>query len=370
MKILYVLEYFYPHIGGVETLFNSLTKKVTEEGHSITVITNKYSKELRSTEIIDGVKIKRYPFRNRYLFTLLAIFPAIREALRHDIIHTTSYNAGLPSYFAGFLTRTKVIITFHEVWNELWDGLPFMGSISRFFHRSFEAFLLKLPFTKFIAVSNSTKQALISAGVNSKRVKRIYNGLDYQALHPTQRIRDRTTAFHFCYFGRLGVSKGIDILMEAVIKLNESTKAHFKLTLIVPKEKNAIQTFVFDTIEKHKLHPVIDIKHELSRKDLLDELAKVDAIIIPSYSEGFGFTAAEASALGIPIITSGKGSLPEVVSGKHMTFTPYSSEGLVESLHKAIADEWEHDLPLKRFNLDESVNEYVKLYRELHTKLT
>ena len=367
MRILYVLEYFYPHIGGVETLFESLTKKVTEEGHSITIITNKYSKNLPSSEILNGVKIKRYPFGNRYLFTLLAIFPTIREAVRHDIIHTTSYNAGLPSFFAGLLTRTKVIITFHEVWANLWDGLPFMGSISRFFHRTFEAFLLKLPFTSFVAVSDSTKQALIYAGVQDKRVIRIYNGLDYNDIPTTQRLSKIGSVFNFCYFGRLGISKGIDVLMEAIVKLKESNLDTFKLTLIIPKEKNAIYTYVFDTIDTYNLASVIDIKHELSRKDLFQELANSDAIIIPSYSEGFGFTAAEASALGIPIISSGKGSLPEVVSGKYVEFSPYSSDGLVKSMQLVLQGKWEHNVPLKTFGLDKSVKEYVKLYHKLHS---
>jgi glycosyltransferase involved in cell wall biosynthesis len=369
VKILYVLEYFYPHIGGVETLFESLTKKVSEEGHTITVITNKYSKELKSVEIIDGVTIKRYPFMNRYLFTLLAVFPTIKEALKHDIIHTTSYNAGLPSFFGGLLTRTKVIITFHEVWTELWDDLPFMGFISRFFHRSFEAFLLKLPFTKFVAVSNSTKQALLSSGVNSDRVLRIYNGLDYEKLVPTPKRKNKTdAAFAFCYFGRLGVSKGLNVLMEAMVKLKQSSKVgSFKLTLIVPKEKNAVQAYVFDTIKENDLESIIEFKHELSREALFEELAQVDTIIIPSYSEGFGFTAAEASALGIPIISSGRGSLSEVVSGKHLEFSPYTGEGLFKSLQLAMKGEWEKDQPLIKFNLSESVDEYVQLYHEIHT---
>jgi len=369
VKILYVLEYFYPHIGGVETLFQSLTKKVSEEGHSITVITNKYSKELSSLEIIDGVKIKRYPFGNRYLFTLLAIFPVIREALRHDIIHTTSYNAGFPSYFAGYITRTKVIITFHEVWSQLWDGVPFMGSISRFLHRSFEAMLLKLPFTKFVAVSDSTKNALVAAGVKETRVIRIYNGLDYEDFPSSERKAVIDDTFNFCYFGRLGVSKGIDVLMEAVLKLKDSRQEAYTLTLIIPKEENAILSYVFKLIEEYNLNSIIKIKHELSRENLFQELVKADAIIIPSYNEGFGFTAAETSALGIPIISSGKGSLPEVVSGKHIEFTPYSGDGLAESMKQAMNGDWQHDVPLKKFNLDESVNNYIDLYHDLHTRV-
>ena len=39
MKILFVLENFYPNIGGVETLFKSLTEQLVREGHEVMVIT-------------------------------------------------------------------------------------------------------------------------------------------------------------------------------------------------------------------------------------------------------------------------------------------------------------------------------------------
>ena len=369
MKILYVLEYFHPHIGGVETLFKSLTEKVIDQGHSVTVITNKYDKKLPSQEIINGVLVKRYPFQNRYLFTILALIPAFKEAWSHDIIHTTSYNAGFPSFFAGFLSRTKVVITFHEVWKDLWNELPFMSGMSRILHRWFESFLLALPFASFIAVSENTKQALLKAGVSPKKVHRIYNGLDYSmSLPPKARIASDET-YNFYYFGRLGVSKGIDILLGAVALAKESANRSFVLHLIIPREENPIFAYARKVIKESELDHFISIKHELTKEELQNELRNnADAVIIPSLSEGFGFSAAEASALGVPIISSGKGSLPEVVSGTFSVFSPYSKVGLAKTMQDALDDIWENKNSLKEFSLDESVSEYINLYHELYTR--
>ena len=369
MKILYVLEYFHPHIGGVETLFKSLTENVIDQGHSVTVITNKYDKNLPSKEMVNGVLVKRYPFQNRYLFTLLALIPAIKEAWSHDIIHTTSYNAGFPSFFAGFISRTKVVITFHEVWKDLWNDLPFMSGMSRMLHRWFESFLLALPFASFIAVSENTKQALLKAGVSPKKVHRIYNGLDYSISLPTKKHTASDKTFNFYYFGRLGVSKGIDILLGAVTLAKESAKRSFVLNLIIPKEENPIFAYTRKVIKENDLDSFISIKHELKKEELQKELRNnADAVIIPSLSEGFGFSAAEASALGIPIISSGNGSLPEVVSGTFSVFRPYSKEGLAKTMQDVLEDKWENKDSLKEFSLDESVSEYIKLYHELHTR--
>ncbi|NCQ82196.1 glycosyltransferase family 4 protein [bacterium] len=50
------------------------------------------------------------------------------------------------------------------------------------------------------------------------------------------------------------------------------------------------------------------------RKDLIHKVASVDAVIMPSLSDGFGLVAAEVSSLDVPLIISHTASLPEVAS--------------------------------------------------------
>ena len=153
MKILFVLENHYPNIGGVETLFKNLTEALAENNIVVTVVTTQFDKKLLREETIKNVKIIRLPFYNRYIFTFLAFIPLLSYARKHDIIHTTSYNAGVPAFLAGLLTRTKTIITFHEVWGKLWFKLPYMNKLSLLLHYTFEKILLALPFSHYISVS-------------------------------------------------------------------------------------------------------------------------------------------------------------------------------------------------------------------------
>ena len=67
MKVLFLLEYYEPHVGGVETLFKSLAVQLVKRGYQVTVLTNKYDSSLKSKEIIEGVEVIRYRFDNRYL---------------------------------------------------------------------------------------------------------------------------------------------------------------------------------------------------------------------------------------------------------------------------------------------------------------
>ncbi len=362
MKILFVLEYYYPHIGGVETLFKSLVDQLTDSGHQVTIITQRFNSKLPKIERSRNCTIRRYTFFNRYIFTLLAFFPTMWHASGHDIIHTTSYNAGLPAFFAGFFTRKKVIITFHEYWGKLWFDLPFMGGFQKRLHYWFERFLVRLPFAKFVADSESTKAALSKGGVSDSKLSRIYCGLDYNQFEK-RFIVPENDPYQFIYFGRLGISKGLDLLLGGAHLLHESGHS-FKLNIVIPtKPKNLLQE-VEALVDKYHLSEYINFHHELSRKDLFDLIQQSDCVVIPSYSEGFGFAAAESVALGMPIISSHQGSLPEVVQGKHLVMKEFSKTGLKDAMQQAMEGKWDYTTP-KQFPLAEFGSQYIQLYKEL-----
>jgi len=362
MKILFILENYYPNIGGVETLFRSLSSSLVKEGHQVTILTNRFNQTLPKEELLDGAQIIRVPYYNRYIFTFFAWLKAFRLAREHDLIHTTSYNAGIPAFIAGFLSRKRVIITFHEVWGKLWFRLPFMSKFSLLLHYLFEKALLTLPFYKFIAVSKSTQSSLINAGINKSKILHIYNGIDYNEFESTDNNRLESDPFVFTYFGRLGISKGLDILLKSFLLIKEEK---IRLKLIIPKTPQKFLLTIKGLIEQYNLDSIVEIKHELPKEKLLNEIKNSNAVIIPSYSEGFCYTAVESMALKIPIITSGQAALAEVTSGKHLIMKDLSPNSLAFCLKRAINNEWE----FKKYNIyriDDTVKEYINLYREVN----
>ena len=364
MKILFVLENHYPKIGGVETLFKDLTDSLAEAGHKITVLTNRApSDKLKANESYHpNLTIIRKTFFNRYLFTFFAWIPAFFLARKHDLIHTTSYNAALPAYIAGFLTRKKVIITFHEVWGKMWFDLPHFGKISLYFHYLFEQLLLKLKFHKFIGVSQFTADRLISHGIKKDRVTMIYNGLNYTEFEGSKKENKQNNPFTFLYFGRLGISKGLDILIDGASLLQED----FKLNIIVPLSPKSLLDDLKERIQKKGLYDKVQLFHELAFSELKQKVSSSDTVIIPSYSEGFCFTAAESIAMGVPVISSGNGALAEVVSGKHLVMKTFDGAGLADCMKLAFNDQFEIT-EIKKFNLKDSVKNYMELYSTLET---
>lgn len=158
MKVLFVLEYYYPNVGGIEKLFKGLAESLAKEGHEVMVLTNKFKKSIPIDEIINNVRIKRLNLKNRFYFTFFSLPSVIKYGRHFDIIHTTSYNAALPACLASLLLKKKVIITFHEVWGKLWFKLPFINPIQKSLYYLFEKLILALPFHKYVAVSEATKK--------------------------------------------------------------------------------------------------------------------------------------------------------------------------------------------------------------------
>ncbi len=358
MKILYVLENFHPKIGGVETLFKNLTDELSNKGHEITILTNRTPGDdlIPRERINKNLYVVRVPFINRYLFTFLAWIPALFLAKGKDLIHTTSYNAAIPSFLTAFFMRKKSVITFHEVWGNLWFDLPFFSKFSLRLHYWFEQTILKIPFKKFIAVSEYTKNQLIKNGVEANKVHRIYNGIEYGKTEKVS--KEKNNPFRFLYFGRLGISKGLDVLLEATSMLD----ADFELHLIVPNNDKKFLKLIKDLMAQLKISEKIVFHHNLPKAVLIAKVQKADTVIVPSYSEGFCFTAVETIALETPIIASKKGALSEVVSGTHLFFDPFTSEELSIQMKKAMEGKFV-EAEKKIYELEDSILAYQEFYK-------
>jgi glycosyltransferase involved in cell wall biosynthesis len=359
MNILFVTDFFKPHIGGVEKLFDSLTEKLAKKGDNIAFITWKYDRKLASYENLNGIKVFRISSPSRFLFSLFALPKIIKEARKADFIHTSTYSSALGSWFAGKVTKKKVIITVHEAWGNQWLKLPFLSWFEKRGFRWFEKWLLKLDFEKQIAVSDFTAKSLAEIGVPDKKIIRIYNGITYNL----PQWKDPGLPYTFTYFGRTGSSKGLDILIEAAEQFIVN-HPHIRFKFILSPQSKKIFRIITQRIKKGTLHNSSKIFIKLPYSLLLNELLQSNCIVIPSYCEGFGFTAAEASAMNIPIISSGRGSLNEVASGRIITMKELTASSLFEALEAALNNQFK-EIPLRYFSVEDFVLKHISLYEKV-----
>ena len=361
MRILFVLEHFYPYVGGAEQLFWVLSTSLAKAGHEVAVVTTLFREGLPEEEKTAGIHIYRVRCANRFLFSAMSLPKTYQLAKSYDLIHTTSYNAALPAWIAAKLRRKPVLITFHEVWGRLWWRLPYASFLQRLAFYSWEQLLLRLPFDRFIAVSDYTRRAFLQHGVPADNSLRIYNGLDYSAFKDWR--HEPPSRFTYTYFGRLGMSKGLDLLLPAAAEMAKA-QPDSRLKLIIPTYPARMFQQIMGELQRLDLEEHVVLLHNLTRERLFTEISTSSCIVIPSYSEGFCFVAAESVAMGVPIVSSQQGALAEVVGGRHIAVDEQSATAWAAALQRAYRGDWQQR-PALKFTLEDSVRQYIGLYQKM-----
>lgn len=375
MNILFVLEYYPPHIGGAEILFKNLCEGLAARGHDITVVTLRLP-DTPTFEVINRVKAHRVKVPNRgarYWFTFLSIPKAFQLARQADLIHTTTYNGAFPAWLAAKLRRKTSVITVHEVFGPRWKDLLGMGWLNARLHQLLERLIVALPFYRYITVSRYTADCLKSFGVDQGKITVVYNGIDYDLFNPGKAdgevIKQKlklSGKFVYMYYGRPGVSKGVEYLVRAVPLIRKAVPGS-KLLMILAHEPKDRYENIRRMIRDLGIEHSIILLTPVPRNELPGYIAAADCVVVPSLSEGFGFTAAEACAMGKPVVASNVASLPEVVSGRYVLVEPRNSEALAEGAEKVYRGETENSRR-KTFSWDKCVAEYLGIYEKMTVK--
>ena len=206
-------------------------------------------------------------------------------------------------------------------------------------------------------------------GIEKRRLHVVHHGVA-QAFHeaPPQPSLDLPRPYVLSV-GTIQARKNLDVLVEAVNLLRRYRTEPFELVIA---GRRGWKTDAFD--EACKKTPV-RLLGVVPEEELPALYANAAVFVQPSSYEGFGLTAAEALAAGVPVIAADAGSLPEVVGDAGLLVEPRSAPALATAIEKMLDDaELARGLRaagLRRaqeYSWERSAREHVDVYRNLARK--
>lgn len=371
MNILFVLEYYPPHVGGVEFLFERIAQGLAARGHSVKVLTTRLP-TMKKREDRGGVIIERVnvPFDSRSLFSIWTIPTAIRMARWADVIHTSTYNAIPPASIAGTLTRTPVLITGHERLGKLWFTLPRISRLKAGALYLAEHILYRFPSARIAAVSEASRRDVIEAGIRASKVTRIYNAFEEapwtapdlpertNALADELELHDKTV---IATYGRPGITKGIEYAIAAFPRIKQELP-NAKLLVIISRRPEQGYLAISHMLDQMR-DDVIE-RNDVPFSELPAYVNLADVVIVPSLTEGFGYTTLEASTLEKRIVASDAGAIPEVIFGRYILVAPRNPDAIAHAAVRLVKMPIDATAP-KRFSAEATIDAYESAYEEI-----
>ncbi|MGD0406939.1 MAG: glycosyltransferase family 4 protein, partial [Candidatus Bathyarchaeia archaeon] len=230
---------------------------------------------------------------------------------------------------------------------------------------------------KIIAVSNATKNYVLSLGAKPEKVKVLRNGVDLVRFRPLAGKREEMrrklgisqNSIVVLTVRRLVYKNGIDTLIESAnIAVKKNPKIVF---LVVGKgpDLNKVQMKINQLGIENNFRPTGFVTDE----DLPFYYNAADFFALPSKSgEGLPLVALEAMACGLPVIATNVGGISEILMEDYGKIVPPNQP---ELLAKAILEFSNIDLSSRKLEIravmeekyswDKNVETLVEIYEEL-----
>ena len=222
--------------------------------------------------------------------------------------------------------------------------------------------------TKILTVSDYIKNRVSSIQPNNK-IQTLHNGIDLNSFTIKKPCTISRKSIDFSeedlvmvYSGRINQEKGVSELIDAMLLLKDFPK--IKLMIIGGTffgNTNHDDDFIHSIKEKAKeIKDRIIFTGFIPYEKMPDYLQLADLAVIPSiWNDPFPTTELEAQAMGLPIITTRRGGIPEEVSETNAILLE-TDEHFVENLASAILDLYKH--PEKRQEMATASHERAKLF--------
>lgn len=280
-------------------------------------------KEVEEVREVEGIRVEEIEMTRKItpLKDLVSLWKLYRffKKEKPDMVHSHTPKAGLLGMMAAWLAGVPVRL--HTV-----AGLPLMEA--KGLKRQILLGVEKITYasaTKVFPNSQGLYDFILQEKLGNPEKLSIIgngssNGIDTNFFSPDtvgeeeknqlrKNLNLHPDDFIFLFIGRMVKDKGINELVEAFSQLR-AENPHLKLLLVGPFEEE-LDPLLPETMQKIQTHPgIISVGYQ---SDVRLYLSVSDALVFPSYREGFPNVVMQAGAMGLPSIVSNINGCNEII---------------------------------------------------------
>lgn len=324
---------------------SGLLKELHEqEGYEVVAVSSP-GEELNKLADNEGVRTIAVPMERRIspfkdLKSLWKMWRVMRRE-KPDMVHSMTPKAGMITMLAAKLARVPIRI-------HTFTGLVFPTSegLKRRILMTTDRLTCACA-THIIPEGEGVKADLLNHKITKKPLRVLghgnIRGIDLEHFKPMPPLTPpEGRGFIFVFVGRLVGDKGINELIAAFVRLNkEHPQTHL---VLVGGEEEKLDPIKSETRREIESNDAIESVGRQS--DVRPFYASADALVFPSYREGFPNVVIEAGAMGLPsIVTDINGSREIIIEGENGTIVPSKD---AEALYQAMKRFVENPEDVKR----------------------
>lgn len=325
MRIALLVMMFPPeNLGGTEIASYNIAKHLVQSNHEVHVITSSDpgipDSKSESGFLIHRTNLNHTRFVGIALFGITSIIQVIN--IRPDIIHAQNITMGMIALFGKKLFKIPYV-----VWGRGSD-VHLQWKFKRFISK---AVLNNANAT--IALSHNMKNEMQK--LSKKDIYVIPNGVD-SSIFKEPKTKKGHNGTKIIYVGSLLPIKGIKYLIKAM-KILHSKYPDLHLTIIGDGDDRRNLELM---VHEYALIQNISFVGKVSHKDIPQWLCKNDIFVLPSNSEGVPNVLLEAMAVGLPIIATNVGGIPDIIINKRNGYLvePESPQEIAEKIQYLISN--------------------------------
>ncbi|WP_068607179.1 glycosyltransferase [Paenibacillus swuensis] len=371
MKILIVLNYYYPYISGLSECARSLAEELAKD-HDVTVLTAKHEENLSNTEHINGVKVVRadilFKISKGYISpAYLKLFAKLQKEA--DIV-----NLHLPMIESGILSmlteKHKLYITYQcdihltkSTLNQLITKVMDKSS-SVALNRANKVIISSSDYAENSRFLPKFAEKLIEIQPTSPTYEKLLNHHD--------NINKSKEKLRIGFCGRIVEEKGIDVLLRAAPKLKE-VFPNLEIE-IVGDYKSVAGGSVYTELKANIGwdESYVHFTGRLSDSEILNFYRSIDIFVLPSINslEAFGMVQIEAMLAGVPVVATNLPGVREIVGNTKMgeIVEPKDVNDLTNKIITVLQNKNQYVKPTSYINslygVESAKNKYIQMFKD------